>query len=444
MTAREIALQTVRDVFPARDAHGPERGAQEAIEYRAGKAQADARDRAFATMLAFGSIKMRRLLDFYLAPYVGARKEPLPPAIAEILRLAVYELRFASTGQHAVVSEWVGMAKRYGHRGTAGLVNAVLRSFLRDDPPPPAAPAFEDEDEYLGTAFSFPTWLVRQWRACFGGDRLRAILEGCNAPAQTAVTINRMRMTREQAAQWFEERGAQAKASTFASDSVLVADAALAFNEERSSSGVFWVQSESSAAVVDVLNPQPGERVADACSGRGSKALQIAARLGGDGMLVCVERDQRKLDALLERAQQGGLAMATVTGDATRPILETQFDRVLLDAPCSGTGIVGRHPEARWRKRPDDGERLASTQAALLESLAGRVFEGGALVYAVCSTDPRETTEVVEPFLRANNWRRGLIPASLAEFETDAGDVVIAPGIGGRDGFYIARLERGA
>ncbi len=443
MTARDVALQVVRDVFPPQGRSPQERGAQEALDYRLGKAQLDARDRGFATMLAFGSIKMRRTLDWYLQPYVGARAKDLPPSIAEILRLAIYELRFASSSEHAVVSEWVGLAKRYGHRGTAGLVNAVLRGFLRDDPPVPQAEAFTDPDEYLGTAFSYPTWLVRQWRDLFG-DRVETILEACNAPPQTAVAVNPARTTREEVAQWFTQRGAQAALSQLAQDAVLVSDGALVHAGEAQNAGAWWAQSESSALVVDVLNPHPGENVADICSGRGSKALQTAARLGGEGTLICVERDARKVAALERRAQQAQVTIATVTGDATTAELPKNFDRVLLDAPCSGIGVVGRHAEARWRKRPDDGERLASTQRALLESAYGLLSEGGVLVYAVCSTDPCETTGVVDTFARSHHVGRGLIPERFAQFQTDRGDVLIPPGIGGRDGFYIARLERGA
>src|SRR5690348_15689932 len=157
MNARDVALQVVRDVFPPQNSG---RGAQEALDYRLRKATLDPRDRAFATMLAFGAIKMRRTLDWYLQPYIGERAKPLPPVIAEIARLAVYELRFTSSAAHAAVSEWVNLAKIYGHRGTAGLVNAVLRGFLRDKPAEPQREDFADEDDYLGAAFSYPTWLV--------------------------------------------------------------------------------------------------------------------------------------------------------------------------------------------------------------------------------------------------------------------------------------------
>lgn len=442
MTAREVALQVVRDVFPVQGAQ--ERTAQEALDYRLRKAELDARDRGFATVLAFGAIKMRRLLDWYLQPYVGDRAKPLAPAIHEIARLAIYELRFTSAQPHATVSQWVDLAKRYGHRGTAGLVNAVLRGFLRDNPAAPQRADFESDDDYLGTAFSFPTWLVRQWRSALGDDRIESALEACNAPAQAAVAINRAKTTRDEVVEWFASRGASAEPSRLADDAVLVSDAALARAGEREAGAAWWVQSESSASVVDVLNPQPGESIADACSGRGSKALQSAARLNGDGSLVCIERDARKAASLERRAAEAGLPVATIVGDATADILQGRFDRILIDAPCSATGVLGRHPEARWRKRPEDGERLALTQRALLEALAPHVYEGGAIVYAVCSIDPRETTAVVDWFVRTHDVQRGLIPARFEDFQTEDGDVLIPPGLQGRDGFFIARLERRA
>lgn len=438
-SARDVALQVVRDVFPAQ---GQERGAQEALDYRLRKANLDARDRAFATMLAFGAIKMRRTLDWYLQPYIGDRAKPLPPVIAEIARMAVYELRFTSAQPHAAVSEWVNLAKIYGHRGTAGLVNAVLRGFLRDKPAEPQLQDFANEDEYLGAAFSYPTWLVRRLRETFGGEQLQEILEACNAPAQSAVVVNRARTTREEVIAWFTQRGATARESEVAEDAVLVSDGALARASEREASGAWWVQSEASALVADVLNAQPGETIADACSGRGSKALQSAARLNGEGTLICIEQDARKASELERRAQEAQLPVALIVGDATAPILQQRFDRLLLDAPCSGVGVIGRHPEARWRKRPDDGERLALTQRALLEALAPHVYEGGAIVYAVCSVDKRETIDVIDWFVRTHNVQRGLIPAALSQFETEAGDVLIPPGPHGRDGFFVARLER--
>jgi 16S rRNA (cytosine967-C5)-methyltransferase len=195
---------------------------------------------------------------------------------------------------------------------------------------------------------------------------------------------------------------------------------------------------------VDVLGPQPGETILDVCSGRGNKTLQIGARLAGQGALVCIELDSRRVTTLQHRLEEAGIVAAVVTGDAAAQALpaDQRFDRALVDAPCSGVGVVGRHPEARWKKQGTDGERLALTQRALLEQTARHVYPGGALVYAVCSTDPRETTEVIDWFLARQNFERGLIPSAYAGLLTQDGDVLVPPGLGGRDGFYIARVER--
>jgi len=441
VNAREVALQVVRDVFVA-PGSGTERGAQEALDYRARKAALSARDRAFATELAYGAIKMRRALDWYLEPFVGDRRKELPPVIAEILRIAVYELVYTRADTHATVFEFVNLAKRYGHRGVANLVNAVLRSFLRDRPLEPKRDDFESDDDYLATRYSLPTWLVRQWRASFG-ERIEVICAGVNEPARTAVTINTLRMSAAETIERFAVEGIAAAPSAFVPESLLVGDPAAIVGGEARAEGSWWVQSESSAMPVAVLNPQPEEAVLDVCSGRGNKALQIGARMGGQGTELCVERDVRKAAVLEARLAAAGIAAGIIIGDATTSLLapSQRFDRVLIDAPCSGVGVVGRHPEARWKKQPGDGERLALTQRALLEALAPSIHEGGALVYAVCSTDRRETVEVVEWFRSRANFERGLIPAAFEPFITEEGDVLVPPGVDGRDGFFIARLE---
>ena len=441
MNAREVALVTVRDVFPAPGGN-PERGAQESLDYRVRKAGLDARDRAFATELAYGSIKMRRALDWYLDGFIGERKAELPPVIREILRLSIYELIYTRADEHATVFEFVNLAKRYGHRGVANLVNAVLRSFLREPPPEPTRELFESDDEYLGTRYSLPTWLARQLRGVFGAGT-EAICAAVNEPAQAAVTFNAGRTSAEELAARLAAAGVTATQSPFVPESLLVAETAAARALEASAKGAWWLQSESSAMPAAVLNPQPGEAILDVCSGRGNKALQIGARMAGEGSELCIERDERKAKLLQARLEEAGIVAGLIVGDATAPLLAPaqRFDRVLIDAPCSGIGVIGRHPEARWKKQPGDGERLALTQRAMLEALAPSVHEGGALVYAVCSTDPRETTEVIEWFRGKANFERGLIPAALEPFITEAGDVLVPPGLDGRDGFFIARLE---
>jgi 16S rRNA (cytosine967-C5)-methyltransferase len=432
--AREVALAVVRDVF------GPEkRGAQSAFNLRASRSTLDARDRAFAAELAYGSIKARRRLDYELAPYIGDRLKTMPPTIVEILRLGAYQLAHMSgVEDHAAVSETVNLAWRHGHRGTAGLVNAVLRKMIADGPRPLERDAFASDDEYLAMRYSLPTWISAQFGRAYG-DAREAALAGIGASPQHAVRVNRLRASVAAVRADLESSGAIVTQSPFVFESLLLEK----FAPLDDPGGRWSVQSEAAAMPVDLLAPMPGERVLDLCSGRGNKSVQIGARLNGEGTLACVELDEKKTRLLAEALERAGVAnVAIVNGDARTAAAEFVADAVLLDAPCSGLGVIGRHPEARWRKDPADGARLSSLQAELIRAAAARTAPGGRLVYAVCSSDPREGRAVVDGFLAEHPaFSRAALPERYAPFDRD-GDVVVVPGVEGRDGFYIASLRR--
>jgi 16S rRNA (cytosine967-C5)-methyltransferase len=204
------------------------------------------------------------------------------------------------------------------------------------------------------------------------------------------------------------------------------------------------MHAETAALPVDLLDPQPGDRIYEACSGRGNKTLQIVERTGGDVRLEAIDLDERRVARTRERLIAAGVTSALiVAGDAAQATGDADCDRVLVDAPCSGLGIIGRQPEARWRKDPGDPVRLAPLQSAILAASAQRLKPGGTLVYAVCSTDERESEGVLETFLaHGDEFVRMPLPERYAEFATPAGDVRFAPGIAGRDGFFIARVTR--
>lgn len=429
-TAREVALQVCRDVFGEQP-----RGARESLDYRLRKSSLAPRDRAFATELAYGAIKMRRFLDHELAPFVGERAKTLPQPIAEILRLGTYQLR-AMNGveDYAAVSESVGLARKYGHKGTAGLVNAVLRRVATEPP----------RELDLPTRVSLPNWIVNHWRERFGPERLDAILAGVNGPAAVGLTVDLRHATREDAQRALAEAGVAATASPYALDSLVLAPGAPAGELERLAEHRWHLHAEAAAFPVDILDPRPGQRVVELCSGRGNKTLQIASRMREEGTILAVDDDERKIAQAQARLDEAGIAsVALVRADVTQMKAAADADAVLLDAPCSGLGILGRQPEARWRKLPEDPLRMAALQARLIEAAAGSVKPGGVLVYAVCSTDRREAEDVVDAFLAEHpEFARAALPERYAPFLTDAGDVLVPPGIEGRDGFYVARLGR--
>jgi len=429
-TAREVALQVCRDVF------GPNpRGAREALDYRLRKTELAPRDRAFATELAYGAIKMRRSLDFELQPFVGERMKSLPQPIAEILRLGTYQLRLMNGVEaYAAVSESVGLARKYGHKGTAGLVNAVLRRVSTEPP----------READLATRASLPNWVVEHWRERFGEERLPTILAGVNAPAAAGVCLDVRNTTRDDAQRALAEAGIAATPSAFAHDVLVLDPGAPAGELERLANHRWHLHAETASFPVDVLDPQPGQRVVELCCGRGNKTLQIASRMRDGGTVLAVDDDDRKIVLLGKRLEAAGIGtVALVTADATTMQASADADLVLVDAPCSGLGILGRQPEARWRKNPDDPVRMAAVQRKLIDAAAGGVKPGGALVYAVCSTDRREGEDVVDAFLAEHpQFTRDAIPERYAPFLTPAGDVLVAPGIDGRDGFFISRVTR--
>jgi 16S rRNA (cytosine967-C5)-methyltransferase len=438
-SARNLAFAVIRDVF------GPEgRGAAESLDRHLRKSSLDPRDRAFATELAYGTIERRRWLDWQLQPYLGTRAAKLPLMIAEILRLGTYQLRAMRVHEYAAVSESVQLARRFGHPGTAGLVNAVLRRVSTDPERLVPDDAFPSPDDVLGTRASLPTWLVRMWRERFGEERLGAILAGVNAPAATGLSIDRRHTTRAETIARLAEYGIDAVPSRFAADALVVTTAVPSPALREALGGRAELHAEAACFPVDLLDPQPGTRILEACSGRGNKTLQLAGAIGDRGTIVAIDSDARKVARAQARLAEAGIASVELrTADARALDGSETFDAILVDAPCSGSGIIGRQPEARWRKSPDDGARLAPLQRELLDAAARALAPGGRVVYAVCSSDRREAEDVVEPFLLAHpGIEREALPARYAPFATPAGDVLVAPGIEGRDGFFIAVMRR--
>jgi 16S rRNA (cytosine967-C5)-methyltransferase len=438
-SARNVAFAVIRDVF------GPQaRGAAESLDRHLRRSSLDPRDRAFVTELAYGTIERRRWLDWQLEPYLGARAAKLPQMIAEILRLGTYQLRAMRVHEYAAVSESVQLARRFGHPGTAGLVNAVLRRVAGEPERSVTDTDFPSRDDVLGTRASLPTWLVRMWRERFGDDRLAAILAGVNAPAATGLSVDRRRATREATIALLGEHGIGAVASAFAADAIVVTTAVPTPALREALGDRAELHSEAACFPVDLLDPQPGERILEACSGRGNKTLQLASAIGDRGAIVAIDTDAHKIARAGARLAAAEIASVELrTADASALDGCETFDAILVDAPCSGIGIIGRQPEARWRKSPADGARLAPLQRSLVDGAARALGPGGRLVYAVCSTDPREGEDTIDPFLAARpELERAPLPERYAPFATPSGDVLVPPGIDGRDGFFIAVMRR--
>jgi 16S rRNA (cytosine967-C5)-methyltransferase len=336
----------------------------------------DARDRALAKRLAFGTVQRRGTIDWIIDRHVDRRLEP---QVRAALQLGLYQLLFTDVAAHAAVAESVELAKP---SPGAKLVNAVLRKVQREGAALPA------DDDPAGAAIrhSHPEWLVRLWWDWLGAEETRALLAADNEPAELALRINPL-------------AGIDVDLAGRREDDALVVTGPLdVLSHPLYVAGAITPQSRASQRVARILDPQPGERVLDLCAAPGGKTTHLAALMGDRGEVVAVERHPQRAQALMTQAERLHASSVRVqVADAreiTPALLGGTFDRVLVDPPCSGLGTLRTHPDLRWRATPEAIEELRVEQQAIVAAARGVLAPGGRLVYSTCTLSPRE--EVVE------------------------------------------------
>ncbi len=400
---RALAYATVRATF--------EDGA---FTERAFRAEADrlglsGRDRAQAQRLAYGAVQRRGTSDVAIERLAGRSTRLLDPPVLAALRLGLYELLFAdATPDHAAVDQAVELVKAAGAAHAAGFANAILRragrerdrltaSLLEDDSTPAAA----------AVADSAPQWLAEMWWQELGEAAARGLLAACNRPGEVAMRVNLLRTDRDSMVERLRDAGVDARLPEdewplAAPDSVVIAGRTGEAVPAAIAAGELTPQSRGSAAVVEVLDPQPDEQILDLCAGPGIKTGQIAERTGDRGTVISVELDPARAGEVAAQASRLGLHGVTVIeADAREAEAGSGFDRVLLDAPCSDLGALASRPDARWRKSPKAIGRLSEIQDELLLRAAGLLRPGGVLVYSTCTISRRENEERIASLLRA-------------------------------------------
>ena len=411
------------------------------------------RDRAFATELVYGTLRWRGRLDHLLGRVLDRELGALEPGVLTLLRLGAYQILFCDgVPPSAAVDQTVRSARALGAERATGLVNAVLRR-LAQQAHTLALPALADDPlAHLEHALGMPRWIAQRWLAALGPEQAAALAEASNAVPPVTARANRARISRDALLARLRERFPDARPCVFAPDGIVLGHGGAPASDPDFVDGLFSVQDEASQLVVELLAPERGERVLDTCAAPGTKTTAIAERVGPEGLVVALDRSERRL-ALIGRAVRR-LGFENVTAlacDATQTLAElpgAPFDRILVDAPCSGLGALRRNPDARWRLAPEDPARLAEVQGALLASAVTVLRPGGTLVYSTCTLTSEENDSVVESFLsRTPGIRRAdvaRLPATLRPLLDAEGALRTWPHRHGMDGFFAVRMERDA
>jgi 16S rRNA (cytosine967-C5)-methyltransferase len=408
------------------------------------RAGADPRDKALLHELVKGSLRWRGRLDAALDARVHVGLANTQPWIRNILRLGAYQILFLDrVPAHAAVDESVKLAHKYAHPGAAGLVNSVLRRLAEESPT--LTWPMGDDAVSLATWGSHPLWIVERWLARFGPEETRALLEADNRPVPTGLRANTLKNTREELIEMLAREGVEARLATLSPDLVWVEGHHSPGALHCFRSGLCTAQDESEALVGRVVAPRPHERVLDLCAAPGGKSTHLAELMGDDGEVWAVERDAHRvatLESTLERL--GTHSVHVVHGDGRSYEFPMPFDRVLVDAPCSGMGVLARRADARWRKGPEVLAEMPPVQLELLRAAARYLAPGGLLVYSVCSFEPEETEHVIARFLAEHpGWTVESVAGSVPDdVVTAEGTMLVLPHRHGCDGAFAARLRK--
>ncbi len=405
------------------------------------------RDRGLVTQLVYGSIAWQGLSDHILES-LGRPPDKLDPEIRTILRLALFQLtKLDRVPDFASVDTAVTLAKKQRGRGVGGLVNALLRKFLRADKDP-QLPSRSDIAHALSVTYSHPRWIVDRWLQEFESSDVEALLVANNQAAPTALRVNTTRASHEEILTTLAE--VDSRRTQYSPEALRCTPSGPFEKMEAFRQGLFTPQGEASHLVGAMVPIEAGDTILDACAAPGGKSTHLAERAKGAARIIALDRSKRGIVRVAREASRLGVAVEAARADATRlpfgPGVE--FAAALVDAPCSGLGTLRQHPEIRWRRTPEDATNLANLQSRILDSVAGHIRPGGSIVYSTCTLLAEENQQRVSKFLREHSEFRVADPrAALPAPARDLVDPTTLflqtyPHRHDMDGFFAARLQR--
>lgn len=401
---------------------------------------AEAQDRALVQELVYGTLRWGPRLEFLLSHLLDRPLRKREPGIHALLMVGLYQLLYMRMPPHAAVAETVEAARLMKKPWATGLANAVLRRFQREQ-----ESLLAKADAHPVGSSAHPDWLLKKLREDWPDD-WQAIVAGNNARPPMWLRVNRRHTTRDAYLEALREAGIEGSMQEFLPDAILLADAVDVCALPGFANGDVSVQDAAAQFAADLMVPQSGERILDACAAPGGKTCHLLERQTGLQSLVAVEKDEARLDRVAENLARLHLAASLVHGDAAKPEDwwdQQLFDKILLDAPCSATGVIRRHPDIKLLRRARDIESLAGLQARLLDKLWPLLAPGGRLIYATCSVLAQENEKQIAAFLRRHEDAAPLPIAAVWGRPAGFGRQIL-PGEAGMDGFFYAVLIKQA
>ncbi|GER70413.1 ribosomal RNA small subunit methyltransferase B [Weizmannia acidilactici] len=400
-------------------------------------------DAGLLTEIAYGTLQRKQTLDFFLAPFLRKKIETW---VRILLRLSLYQMVYLDKiPDRAIIFEAVEIAKKRGHQGISGMVNGVLRAMQRKGLP--SFKEIEDPIERLSVATSHPRWLVERWLEEYGYKTTKEMCEANLAPPVQTARVNVNKASVEEVVDRLGREGFKIEPSPVIPEAVR----SLKGNLARSvcfKEGLITIQDESSMAVAYALDIQKGQHILDCCAAPGGKTTHIAEKLGGTGKVTALDLHPHKIKLIRENAERLGLsqieAVVMDSREAGQHFEKESFDRILVDAPCSGLGVVRRKPDIKYVKNIKDMKTLQHVQLSILEEMAGLLKPDGIMVFSTCTVDRAENEGTIETFLKQHPGFEPYplhVPEAMENY-VDGYRTQIFPQDFGGDGFFIASVRK--
>lgn len=416
--------------------------------------QAEQREKDFCSELVYGVLRNLLKIDFILGRLLSRPLDSLKIPVKNILRIAIYQLlQLSEIPEHAVVHSAVAETKKTKYSGLAGLVNGVLRNYLRQKNKNIMPDLETGLVQYLSLEYSHPIWLIERWLDRFGPTTTKKLLKANNEPPPLTVRINQHLVKCEEFKKELTDQGIHWRPGRFLAEAITLWDLPSAITElSQFQEGKFFIQDESSMLVGHLIAPRPDETIIDLCAAPGGKSTHMAELTADRCCIISIDDHSHKINLIRENVARLKLEnIEPVLGDARKVFSGNDHwaDAVLVDAPCSGTGVFRRRVDARYRRKPEEIKALAALQREILQQAARLVRPGGRLVYSTCTLEPEENQEQIKWFIRNypefqiepySEFLPDGLEACLAE--TDRRWATLLPMPNGGDGFFMCRLKR--
>ncbi len=437
---RQIAVEIIQRVFSQKSY------ADILLEKALAKSNMMLKDKALCTELVYGTIRWKMKLEFIVKRQFRGKWDKAPEPIKWILITALYQMLYLDKiPDYAIVNQAVALAKKNninGHWG--GVVNGILRTFVRDEKTKDI-PGHKDKVEALALKWSHPGWMIQKWTDTWGSDKAILLCKANNRRPNFGLRVNPLRTNREDLLEILISQGFDAQFSRYLDNFIIVKKISGLTESEWFKKGHFSIQDESSALVVQLLNAAHEEKIVDLAAAPGGKTFCIAEQVADKADIIACDIHRNRLKMLIRgRKRLGFLRVFPILSNCMMPGLSNSFDKVLLDAPCSGLGVLRRRVELRWHRQEKDIDKIISVQRKLIDQAALLVRPGGCLIYSTCSIQPEENEEVISDFLETHSdfqleRAESFLPASVV---TPAGMMRTWPDIHGIDGAFAARLQK--